>query len=117
MALSLARGVSLLNSRVRAGLGPQNYTAGAPLLRLRNEVFGCVGLGAIGMAVALCAKAFGMRVICFDPFLRSGLDKVAGVERVDTLEELLERAYIVSLHCGYNKQTHHLIDAAALAAR
>jgi C-terminal binding protein len=115
MALSLARGVNLLNSRMRARLSPQNYTAAAPLPRLRDEVFGCVGLGAIGLAVALRAKAIGMRVLCYDPFLRAGYEKAAGVERVATLDELLRQSYIVSLHCGYSRATHHLINAAALA--
>ncbi len=115
MALSLARGVNVLNSRMRMNLGPLNYTAAAPLRRLRNEVFGCVGLGAIGMAVALRAKAFGMRVLCYDPYLRSGYDKAAGVEKASSLDDLLEQSYIVSLHCGYSRATHHIINAASLA--
>lgn len=114
LTMTLARGVSMMNSRVRAGVGPWDFTPAVPLLRLRGEVFGCIGFGAIGMATAVRAKALGMHVICYDPFLRSGFDKAAGVERVDRLEALLARSYVVSLHCGLTPQTRHLIDRKAI---
>jgi D-3-phosphoglycerate dehydrogenase/C-terminal binding protein len=114
LTLALTRGIHLANSRLRAGQGPWSFQAVAPLQRMRGEVFGVVGFGAIGMAATQRALAFGMRVICFDPYMRAGFDKVLGVERVSTLEELLQRAYVVSLHCGLSKHTHHLLDARAL---
>ncbi|HEX8528807.1 MAG TPA: C-terminal binding protein, partial [Cytophagales bacterium] len=115
MMLSLTRGISLLNSRLRAGLGPWSYEQVQPLYRLRNRTLGVVGLGRIGTAVALRAKALGMRVRFYDPFKADGYEKALGIERADTLESLLRHAGVVSLHCPLTESTHHLIDAGALA--
>ena len=46
--------------------------------RIRNETLGIVGLGQVGMAVAMRAKVFGFNVIFFDPYLSDGTDKVLG---------------------------------------
>lgn len=69
------------------------------LRRLGCLTFGIVGLGRIGTAAALRAKAFGFRVIFFDPYVPSGTHKAVGVERVASLADLLARSDIVSLHC------------------
>ena len=61
LTLSLTRGVNYLNSRLRAGQGPWVPFQAASLARLRGRVFGVVGLGRIGTAAALRAKALGMR--------------------------------------------------------
>ena len=57
MALSLMRGVHFLNSRLRRNEGAWTVEQVAPLQRLRGRVFGVVGLGRIGTAAALRAKA------------------------------------------------------------
>src|SRR3954447_7899410 len=59
MVLALARGITFLNSRLREGLGEWSYTQVKPLKRLRNSSIGIVGLGRIGTAAALRAKALG----------------------------------------------------------
>jgi C-terminal binding protein len=46
--------------------------------RIRNETLGIVGLGQVGMAVALRAKVFGFNIIFFDPYVPDGMDKVLG---------------------------------------
>ena len=46
--------------------------------RIRNETLGIVGLGQVGMAVAIRAKVFGFNVVFFDPYLSDGVDKVLG---------------------------------------
>ncbi len=85
------------------------------LRRLRELTFGIVGLGRIGTATALRAKALGFQVCFHDPYLPNGVDKAVGVERVRTLEELLRRADVVSLHCPLNSETRHLIAERELA--
>ena len=50
--------------------------------RLRGKTFGVVGCGRIGTATALRAKALGLDVVFFDPYLRQGMDKALGVRRV-----------------------------------
>jgi D-3-phosphoglycerate dehydrogenase/C-terminal binding protein len=115
MALSLARGTHYLNSRLRAGEGDWSYTQAAPVRRLRGRVFGIVGLGRICTAAALRAKALGMEVVFYDPHKPDGYDKALGVGRVETLEELLQRSHVLSLHCPLTPQTRRMIDAAAMS--
>jgi glyoxylate reductase len=74
---------------------------------LRGKTLGIIGYGAIGRAVAERARAFGMDVIYADE--RPGTDP-GQVE----LDELLERAHVVSVHCPLTPETRHLIDARAL---
>jgi len=83
--------------------------------RLRTQVLGIVGLGRIGMATALRAKAFGFRVVFFDPYVPTGLHKAVGVERVDSLDELLRLADVVSIHCPLTTETRGFIGERELA--
>ena len=75
---------------------------------------GIVGLGRIGTATALRAKAFRMRVIVYDPYLRPGLEKSVGVQMVD-LPTLLAQSDVISLHTPLTEETRNLIDAQAIA--
>jgi D-3-phosphoglycerate dehydrogenase/C-terminal binding protein len=115
MALSLARGVHYLNSRLKVKEGPWAYLQVVPLARLRGSVFGVVGLGRIGTAAALRAKAHGMDVVFYDPYKPDGYDKALGIRRVETLEELLAQSLVVSIHCPLSDETRHMIDAEAMA--
>ena len=115
MMLALARGIHPLDRRTRDGRGAWSFREAAPLRRLRGSVFGVVGLGRIGTAAALRAKAFGMDVVFYDPLKPDGYDKALGVRRAETLEELLGQSYVVSLHCPLTEQTRHLINARTLA--
>ncbi len=116
MLLTLSRGIHLLNRRLQAGAGDWTYRHAVPLGRLRGRVFGVVGLGRIGTAAALRAKALGMEVLFHDPYVPDGRDKAIGVTRVDTLEELLTRSYALSLHCPLTEETRGLIGETELAA-
>ena len=115
MMLSLARGIHWMNSRLRADEGTWSYAEAAPLVRLRGRVLGIVGLGRIGTAVALRGKSFGMDVAFYDPYKADGYEKSLGIRRVETLQELLAQSLVVSLHCPLTEETHHLIDATAMA--
>jgi D-3-phosphoglycerate dehydrogenase/C-terminal binding protein len=115
MTLCLTRGVHLLNSQSRAGLGDWSYRQAAPLVRLRGRVFGVVGLGRIGTAATLRAKTLGMQVVFYDPYKPDGYDKALGVRRAETLEELLAESLVVSMHCPLTEETRQMIDGAAIA--
>ena len=115
MTLALARGVHFFNSRLRAAKGVWSYEQVVPLARLRGSVFGVVGLGRIGTAVALRVKALGMGVVFYDPYKPDGYDRALGVRRAETLEELLSQSLVVSLHCPLTDETRQMIDAAAIA--
>lgn len=87
----------------------------APIRRMRTQTFGVVGLGRIGLATALRAKAFQMRVVFFDPFLPPGAELSVGLERMGSLEELLGQSDIVSLHTPMSPQTNELINTDTIA--
>ena len=115
MTLALTRGITYFNSVCRDPKREWLYSEGQPIWRLRGRVFGIVGLGRIGTAAALRAKSLGMDVAFYDPYVPDGRDKAVGVRRVETLDELLAQAHVVSPHCPLSKETYHLIDAGAIA--
>jgi C-terminal binding protein len=114
MMLALTRGIHPLDRKLRDGRGAWTYREVAPLRRLRGSVFGVVGLGRIGSAAALRAKALGMDVVFHDPFKPDGYDKALGVRRAESLDELLGQLYVLSLHCPLTPQTRHLVNAATI---
>lgn len=116
MMLTMTRGIHLLNSRLQRREGVWTYAQVRPVHRLRGRTFGIVGIGRIGTAAALRAKALGMRVIYYDPYAPDGRDKSLGIERRESLHELLEQSDVVSMHCPRTDETHHMIDDAAIAA-
>ena len=114
LMLSLTRGIAFSNSRLRDRLGEWSFKQVQPLVRLRNRVFGIVGLGRIGTATALRAKALGMDVLYYDPYKPDGYDKSLGVRRAETLDDLLTSSLVLSVHCPLTAETHHMIDAEAI---
>ena len=115
MALTLARGTHFLNSRLRRGLGNWNVDQAQPIQRLRSRVFGIVGCGRIGSAVAVRAKAFGFDVAFFDPYVPDGMDKALGVRRVESFKELLTSAHILSFHCPLTDETQNMVTAKEIS--
>jgi phosphoglycerate dehydrogenase-like enzyme len=85
------------------------------LRRLSSLTFGIVGLGRIGTATALRAKALGFRVVFHDPFLANGAHKALGIQRATALEDLLDQSDVLSLHCPSSTATRGMIGEAELA--
>ena len=115
IALAMALCRQILPLDVEAKQLGWNIRVTAKLRRLSALTFGIVGLGRIGTATALRAKALGFRVIFHDPYLPNGADKAVGVTRVRTLDELLTQTDVLSLHCPLNEETRHLIAERELA--
>ncbi len=115
LTLALTRGIAVYNSLLREGPGEWLYTQAQPIWRLRGRVFGIVGLGRIGGAAALRAKSLGMDVAFYDPYAPDGRDKSLGVRRVETLDELLAEAHVVSMHCPLTTETYHMMNAQTIA--
>ncbi|XP_066902234.1 C-terminal-binding protein isoform X4 [Halyomorpha halys] len=114
LVLNLYRRTYWLANMVREGkkfTGPEQVREAAQgCARIRGDTLGIVGLGRIGSAVALRAKAFGFNVIFYDPYLPDGIEKSLGLTRVYTLQDLLFQSDCVSLHCTLNEHNHHLIN-------
>ena len=76
---------------------------------LREKTLGVIGAGSIGVHVIKMAKGFGMKVIATDTKPNHILTELLDFNYV-SLDELLSRSDIITLHCPYNQHTHHLIN-------
>jgi len=117
LTLSLFRGITAYNNRLLARDDAWSTLALplAPVRRIRGLTFGVVGLGRIGLAVALRARAFGFEIAFHDPYLPPGYELALGFRRAPGLFDLLVTADVVSLHCPLTTETERLIDAEAVA--
>ncbi len=111
--LVCARKFVLHDKLVRSGVWTRKNLA--PMGHVAGEIFGIVGLGDIGRAVARKAKAFGLQVIAYDPYVASWDALECGVEMTDSLEALCQRSDHVSVHVYLNAQTRHLISKPQFA--
>lgn len=116
LALALRRGLFFHHERQR-GEPPAPWRAVFdPLIRRTGTMtLGIVGLGRIGTAAALRAKALGYRVVFFDPYRPNGAELAIGVQRAATLEELLRQTDTLSLHAPLTPETRGMIGAKELA--
>lgn len=107
LILSLSR--KLFDSVERARKG--DFTLdGLRGFDLKDKTLGIIGLGHIGLHVARIAKGFEMKVLAYDPKEDKKLAKKIGFE-YSTLENLLAKADIITLHAPDNDKTHHLINS------
>jgi D-3-phosphoglycerate dehydrogenase len=109
LMLGLVRHVAAANASIRAGRWERTPFIGTELY---GKTLGIVGLGRIGGGVAARARAFGMEVLAHDPFIPTSRAEALGAQLVE-LDELLQRADIVTLHVPLTQQTRDLIDARA----
>jgi glyoxylate reductase len=119
----LAMALILMATR-RLGEGERLIRSGAPWqwgmfmmlgTGIQDRQLGIIGMGAIGEALAARAKAFGMRVAYSNRRrVAPEVEARLGAPRLD-LDELLATSDVVSINAPYNAETHHLIDAVALA--
>ena len=117
LMLTLTKSIAFHDESLRADLKANWRPALNPFgQRLSDCTFGVVGIGRIGTAAALRAKAFDMDVVVYDPYQPNGVELALGVRRADSLEALLGESDIVSIHTPLNDETRRLIDARALAA-
>lgn len=80
---------------------------------LEGKVLGLIGMGNIGSAVAIRAKAFGMKVIAYDPYLEKDRASLLDVGLVD-LDTLLENSDFVSIHVPLTSETRGMIGEQEL---
>ena len=78
---------------------------------LKGKTLGVVGTGHIGEHVIRIAKGFAMNVLAFDVKKNTSLARKLGF-RYASFETLLKNSDIISLHCPYNKATHHMINSS-----
>ena len=110
LMLALARDISAADAALRRGEWPKASLIGE---ELEGKTLGLVGFGRIGRAVAARAKAFGMVLAAFDPFLDDDAIRAAGASPV-TLETLLAVSDYVSLHLPLTTETRGLLGRTAI---
>tara|TARA_B100000925_G_scaffold87359_1_gene62842 strand:+ start:8022 stop:8996 length:975 start_codon:yes stop_codon:yes gene_type:complete len=80
-----------------------------------GKTMGIIGLGRIGKEVATRARAFGMKVIAFDPYFDEEFATHNEVTRCSSMDEVLTKANVVSLHCFLDDNTRGMINAEKIA--
>jgi D-3-phosphoglycerate dehydrogenase len=109
--VSMARSISRANATMHEGKWEKKSLQGR---ELRGKTLGIVGLGRIGLEVARRARAFGMELIGYDPFIAPVIARENDVTLVP-IDEIFRRSDYLTLHVGLTAQTEGLINATSLA--
>lgn len=108
LLLALARKIPLANSRTHAG--HWEMPAVVPIYRLRGSILGLVGFGRIPQLVAPKARAFGLKVISYDPFVSEETMNCFSVATVD-FAGLVRTSDYISIHAPLVPETNRLFNA------
>lgn len=81
---------------------------------LDGKTAGIIGLGRIGSIVARKLKGCNMRVVAYDPYITDDRFKMLGVEKCETLEELLKQSDLITLHTPKTSETYGMIGEKEL---
>ena len=85
-----------------------------PTIHSRHCTVGVVGVGRIGISVINRLKAFGYRVIGYDPYISNGLARAVGIERMNSLEALFEQADMVTMHCPLTTDSKGMVNTSII---
>lgn len=111
LMLALSRAIPAADAAMKRSVWDKKRLTGA---ELRGKTLGLVGLGRIGQEVAARARAFGMDLVAYDPFISEQVAAGLGVQLMQ-LDDLCARAEYISLHVPATPETRHLINAERLA--
>ena len=110
LMLALARRIAEANASIRDAKWDRGKFMG---VEVYGKTLGIIGVGKIGAEVAKRARALGMEVLGYDPYLTEETAERAGVKPV-SLEELLRDSDYVTLHCPHTVETHYLLNEERL---
>ncbi|HEY5211493.1 MAG TPA: phosphoglycerate dehydrogenase [Acidobacteriaceae bacterium] len=111
LMISMCRAIPRANATMHAAKWEKKSLQGS---ELRGKTLGIVGLGRIGLEVARRAKAFGMDLIGYDPFIAPVIARENGVTLVP-IDEIFSTSDFLSLHVGLTPQTEGLINKHSIA--
>ncbi len=111
LILSVVRRVAEADRSMRAGKWERARLRG---VQLKDRTLGLVGAGRIGGEVAVRCRAFGMKVMVYDPYLTAERANDLGLALTD-LDQVLTHGDIISLHVPLTDETRHLIDGNAIS--
>tara|TARA_X000000950_G_scaffold275453_1_gene361885 strand:- start:36723 stop:37685 length:963 start_codon:yes stop_codon:yes gene_type:complete len=114
MILDLTRNTSEYNSIARKLIETNSKTWQENTLpstqRLSEQSLGIVGFGRIGQKLAILAKNIFKNIYVYDPFLRSGVEKVFNVTKVASLDFIAQKCHVVSFNCPVNDGSRGMIN-------
>ncbi|MGL6193504.1 MAG: phosphoglycerate dehydrogenase [Thermoguttaceae bacterium] len=110
LMLAVARHIPAGHNATMRGEWPKLFG-----VTLFGKTVGLVGFGRIGRRVAERVRGFRCPVLVYDPMIDAKTASDAGVEKIESLDELLRRSDFVSLHLPATPETTHLINAERLA--
>ena len=105
--LSSLRFIPRADRSLRSGDWAKKELKGTELYGKR---LGLIGFGRIAQGVAAVARAFGMEVHSYDPYLPLSIAKKAGVTMHKNIDNLFKLCTHISVHCNLTEETHHLIN-------
>src|ERR1700722_6885919 len=112
MLLALARNIPQAQASLTRGKRVRSKFSGGELY---EKTLGIVGFGRIGQLVAQRAKAFGMRVLAFDPFVSAERYRELGVEKAASSDEVCAQADFITIHLPKTPETEGWMDATQFA--
>ena len=110
--ISLLRHIPRADSSMHGGRWDRSALLGS---ELKGRTLGIVGLGRIGGEVATRARAFGMNVIAYDPYIAQSRFEALRVQEMKSLDDLLAEANILTLHTPLTDETTGMIGKRELA--
>jgi len=110
LLLSCARKISFYDRAIKKG--HWDLQTGNKMFRLRDKILGLIGFGKIARAMVPKAKAFGLHVIVFDPYISEKDAKEHGVV-LTSFDKLLSSADFISVHVPLTKSTYKLLGEEA----
>ncbi len=113
LMLALARNVPQAHGSLTAGRWERSRFGG---VEVYEKTLGVLGFGRIGQLVTARARAFGMHVVAFDPFVSAERFRELGAEKAETSADLYAQADFITLHLPKTAETRGWLDAAAFAA-
>jgi len=112
LLLALARNVPQAHASLTSGKWERSKFSG---VELYEKTLGILGFGRIGQLVAQRAKAFGMRIVAYDPYVSAERYRDLGVEKADSPDDVYAVADFLTLHLPKTSETAGWLDAEALA--
>lgn len=109
LILALVRKLEAVNTHVKEG--GWDWFSVKPIKRLRGAKLGIIGFGRTGSALARRASAFGFDTMFYDPYVVSGVEKIHAVHRCEDLDDLIEQADIITVHCDLNASSLHMLSS------
>jgi D-3-phosphoglycerate dehydrogenase len=112
MLLAQVRNIPQAHASLGAGKWERSRFGG---VEVYEKTLGIIGFGRIGQLVAQRARAFGMTVIAYDPYVSAERYKELGVERAADVGDLYEHADVITIHLPKTEETVNYVNAEAFA--